>query len=94
MGFSIKFNWVLQVEPPESLTVKCLYPVKKSEYRIFPLDTPIDLIDLKRAAIAKIRIKSFSNESGSTSGVYEVLKIYADTEKAILTNYWIENETI
>ncbi len=92
MGFTIKFNWVLQVEPPESLTVNSSHPFKKSANRVFPLDTPIDLIDLNRVAVAKIRIKSFSNEAGSTSGVYEVIKIYTDTEKAILTNYWKENE--
>ncbi len=92
MGFTVKFNWVLQVEPPESLTVKSVYPFEKSENRIFPLDTPIDLIDLNRTAVAKIRIKSFLNESGSTTGWFEILKVYNGTEKAILSSYWKENE--
>jgi len=94
MGFTIKFNWVLQVEPPETLTVKSVYPFKKSANRNFPLDTPIDLIDMNRVAVAKVRVKSFSNESGSTSGLYEVVKVYTGTEKEILSNYWVENEKI
>jgi len=66
MGFSVKFNWVLQIEPPEALQVNDTHTFKKPDSRVFPLDTPIDLIDLKRNAIAKIRIKSFSTAPVST----------------------------
>jgi len=91
MGFSVKFNWVLQIDPPSSLSVGNCYTFKKDQNRIFPIDTPIDLIDKKRNAVAKIRIKSFLNEHDSTSGEYEVIKVYSATEKAVLSAYWREN---
>ena len=92
MGFTTKFNWVLQIQPPEVLTVDCLHAFRKDGSRVFPIDTPIDLIDLKRTAIAKVKIKSFKNTNSETTGIFEILKIYAGVEKTVLTNYWIENE--
>lgn len=92
MGASFKFNWVLQMEPPELLKARCSYQFEKSGNRMFPLDTPIDLIDLNRTAIAKIKIVSFLNRLGHTSGSFEVIKIYDGSEKSILSNYWRENE--
>jgi len=92
MGFSLKLNWVLQVCPPESLDNKGVYPFTKSGNRVFPLDTPIDLIDLDRVAIAKIRIQSFTNEGDETTGIFEVVKIYSGVEKSVLSNYWLENK--
>ena len=92
MGFSIKFNWVLQIDVSDALKIDSTYAFRKTGNRVFPIGTPIDLIDLKRNAIAKIRVTSFSNELDVTTGFYKVVKIYADDEKAILTNYWVENE--
>lgn len=92
MGFATKFNWVLQIEPPASLEVSHSFNFKKSGNRVFPLNTPIDLIDPDRTAVAKIKIESFTNESETTVGVFEVVKIYSGVEKQILTSYWIENQ--
>ena len=92
MGFTLKFNWVLQIEPPEVLTTKSSYLFEKAGCRVFPLDTPIDLIDLERNAIAKIKISSFSNDGAITTGEYLIVKIYADVEKTVLSNYWMENQ--
>lgn len=96
LGSSIKFNWVLQIEPPEDLKVQGSYQFEKSGNRVFPLDTPIDLIDLNRNAMAKIKVVSFLNsytdKGGVTTGNFEVIKIYTGTEKSVLSNYWVENE--
>jgi len=92
MGFSVKFNWVLQVEPPDNLVLNGTHSFKKPDNRIFPIDTPIDLIDDDRNAIAKIKIKSFTNEDGVTSGTFSIVKIYTGQEKVVLTNYWVENK--
>lgn len=96
MGSSIKFNWVLQIKPPENLEVRGSFRFEKSGNRAFPVNAPIDLIDLNRNAIAKVKILSYLNtykdERGMTDGMFEVIKIYAGTEKRILTNYWIEND--
>lgn len=92
MGFSVTFNWVLQMTPPEEFETNATYSFEKVGNRIFPLETPIDLIDMERNAIAKIRVTQFQNTLEKTNGEYEVIKIYQGEEKRILTNYWIENQ--
>lgn len=96
MGSAVKFNWVLQIEPPDNLKVQGSYLFEKDGNRVFPLGTPIDLIGPDRNAIAKIKILSFENSTkdtgGITTGSFEVTKIYTGTEKSVLTNYWIENQ--
>jgi len=92
MGFTVKFNWVLQIQPPTTLKVKDSVSFEKSGNRVFPLNTPIDLIDRDRTAVARIEVKSFTNEDGATTGIYEIVKIYSGEEKQVLTNYWKENQ--
>ncbi len=92
MGFSIKFNWVLQVDVQEDLHLNNIYTFSKSGNRVFPIGTPIDLIDMNRNALAKIQIINFTNSEDKTKGNYKVLKIYSDKEKKVLNNYWIENQ--
>ncbi|WP_044617761.1 DUF2584 family protein [Gynuella sunshinyii] len=92
MGFSIKFNWVLQIDFEIELVPGSSYNFSKDGNRVFPLQTPIDLIDSSRSAIAKIRIMSFKNLLNKTTGEFQVIKIYSGNEKEVLTNYWIENE--
>ncbi len=92
MGFQIKFNWVLQIDCDYKINNDQEYNFVKSGNRVFPLDTPIDLIDLKRTAIAKIKILEFSNTENQTTGKFIVLKKYSGEEKEILSNYWIENQ--
>ena len=91
VGFTVKFNWVLQIKTPDSLEVNLVYPFEKAGNRVFPIDTAIDLIDLDRNAIAKIKILSFLNERELTTGSFKVIKIYSGNEKAVLSNYWLEN---
>lgn len=91
MGSAIKFNWVLQIDPPAPLQMHNSYPFEKTGNRMFPVNTPIDLIDIDRNAIAKIKITSFSNTLDRTSGSFEVIKLYIGTEQAVLSNYWAEN---
>ena len=92
MGFSIKFNWVLQFDPPHVVVAGQSYPFQKTGNRVFPIQTPIDLIDSERIALAKIKVRSFTNSSDGTTGVFEVLKVYDGEEKSVLSNYWLENE--
>jgi hypothetical protein len=92
MGFSIKFNWVLQIEAPDSLKVSNEYSFTKEGNRFFPIKTPIDLICLNRTALAKIQIIEFTNTETITDGVFKVLKIYEGIEKEVLSRYWNENQ--
>lgn len=92
MGSAIKFNWVLQLSVSEEPVAGNCYEFTKVGNRVFPIETPIDLIDLNRNAIAKIRIKNFQNLIDRTVGEYQVIKVYSGIEKEVLTNYWVENE--
>ncbi|MCA9383184.1 DUF2584 domain-containing protein [Candidatus Dojkabacteria bacterium] len=92
MGFQIKFNWVLQINAPSILEVRETYEFSKEGNRAFPLNAPIDLIDMDRNCLAKIKILEFTNEEGRTSGSFIVVKVYQGEEKKILTNYWLENQ--
>jgi len=92
MGFSVKFNWVLQTTAPVDIAAGQQYDFIKAGNRVFPLDTPIDLIDLERSAVAKIKVREFTNSEQQTAGSYQVIKVYSGTEKAVLTNYWLENQ--
>jgi hypothetical protein len=91
MSFSVKFNWVLKIDPPADLTPGETYPFSKPGNRVFPIGTPIDLINEERQAVAKIRISEFTNDSEKTTGSFTVIKLYEGTEKETLSNYWKEN---
>ena len=95
MGFEIKFNWVLQITPPEKLDIDSIDSIldfSKTGNRVFPINTPIDLIDENREAIAKVRIVEFTNSDGKTTGKYQIIKVYSGIEKEILSKYWEENK--
>lgn len=92
MGFGIKFNWALKIDPADNLTEGKIYDFEKNGNRVFPIETPIDLINSNREAIAKVNILEFTNTKDKTKGKYKVIKIYKGEEKDVLTNYWIENK--
>ena len=92
MGFPIKFNWVLQFDSTDIIETGKAYPFTKDGNRVFPIDTTIDLISSDRQAVAKIRIKWFSNSQSATTGEFEVVKVYSGEEKIILSKYWMEND--
>lgn len=92
MSYPVKFNWVLHLEIPAHLENGGVYPFLKPDNRVLPIDTPIDLIDPERQAIAKIKVTEFTQNGKETIGKFTVLKIYNGQEKETLTNYWKENQ--
>jgi hypothetical protein len=92
MGFEIKFNWALQITPPEKLKTDATYDFSKTGNRVYPINTPIDLINENREAISKVKIIEFTNKDGKTIGKYQIIKVYSGTEKEILSKYWKENK--
>ena len=92
MGSDMRMNWALQIEPPSELEEKAVYNSQKPGNRIFPLETPIDMIDMEREAIAKIKVTEFTNKPGTTTGKYSIVKIYQGQEKQVLSDYWRENQ--
>jgi hypothetical protein len=95
MGFKTEFNWVLKLKPEQgldeaNLEMGKIYEFSKEEYRIYPVDIPIDLINQNWEYVAKVVVTEFKNSDKKTIGKYKVLKIYKDAEKEILTKYWKE----
>ena len=96
MGFKTEFNWILKLKPENGLDEKSLvvdshYEFSKDEYRVYPVNHPIDLLNKNWEAVAKVRVTEFTNKDGKTTGKYEVLKVYIGQEKEFVTNYWREN---
>ena len=99
MGFQTEFNWVLKLKPKNGLDETKLkigksYEFSKDEFRVYPVNNPIDLINENWESVAKVVVEEFKNISGITLGKYKVVKIYEGQEKTILTNYWRENVQI
>lgn len=96
MGFKTEFNWILKLKQENWLDEKILvvgsvYLFSKDEYRVYPVNHPIDLINKDWEAVAKVLVTAFTNKDGKTIGEYKVLKIYCGQEKEFITNYWREN---
>jgi len=99
MGFKTEFNWVLKLKPEQGLREEELelgkeYRFYKNEYRVYPLDIPIDLLNEDWEAVAKIIIIEVSNFEGKTTGKYKVIKIYSGQEKEILSKHFQENQEL
>jgi hypothetical protein len=91
MSYLVRFNWVLKIDPPKQLAIGETYSFSKSGSRIFPIGVPIDLITLKRKAIAKIKVVNFAQDGQQTTGQFIVIKLYESEEQEFLTTYWQEN---
>ncbi len=96
MGFKTEFNWVLKLKPEQGLREDELeigteYRFFKEEYRTYPLNIPIDLVNSDWEAVAKVIIIEFNNFEEKTTGKYKVIKKFNEEERKFLSNYWQEN---
>ncbi len=96
MGFKTEFNWALKLKQEQGLDEKNIeidgiYNFSKNEYRDYPINMPIDLINNEWVAVAKILIIESKKANEKTEGKYKVIKIYKGNEKDFLTGYWREN---
>ncbi len=99
MGFKTEFNWVLKLKPEQGLREQELqvgdeYRFYKNEYRVYPLDIPIDLVNDNWEAVGKVIITEVSNFEGKTTGKYKVIKIYSGNERGILSKNMQENQEL
>lgn len=93
MGFKTEFNWILKLKPEQGLDESVLesgnvYDFWKNEYRIYPIDIPIDLVNKDWEAIAKVVVLEFKNFENKTHGRYKVIKIYNEGDRSFLSKYW------
>ena len=86
MGFGIKFNWAMQIEPPMGLDENSIFEFEKQGNRVYPLSIPIDLIDLERNAIAKIKIIEFT----IVIQICMLCSLFIYSSNKILINEWIK----
>jgi hypothetical protein len=95
MGFKTEFNWGLKLKPDQGLDESIIkegkeFEFTKDEYRVYPIDQPIDLINRDWVPLARVVVTEVRNANKKTFGKYKVVKIYKGTEKEVLTNYWHE----
>jgi hypothetical protein len=78
MGYKTEFNWILKLNPeqgfPSELVVGKEYEFVKSEYRVYPIDIPIDLVDKDWNVVAKIVVSKFCCGEGKTFGKFKTSK--------------------
>lgn len=79
MGYDVRFNWILQLTPkqgfPEELKKNKTYSFEKEMERIYPIETPIELMDEKRQIVGKIIIKKITITKNKTQGEFEIVEI-------------------
>lgn len=80
MGMSCEINTILKLKadqgyPPE-LSLGQTFAVTKTEYRIFALDVPIQLVDEQWQAHADIIIRELIWRDGNTHLRAEVARLY------------------
>ena len=80
MGMLLELNTILKLSPnqgyPSSLIVKNVFVAIKQDYRLFPLDIPIPLVNKEWKAYADVIIFKLTWEEQRTILVFEVVKIF------------------
>lgn len=99
MGFKCEINYILRLRQSQGLSQTDLIPGKsfnfnKDGHRIYPVDVPIDLANEAWEIIGRVVVREITVGKGRTEGIYEVLLVYGETEKAILTQVNRSGESV
>ena len=85
MGMPLELNTILKLSPnqgyPSSLIVGNAFVAIKQDYRLFPLDISVPLVNKEWRAYADVIIFRLTWEKQRTILVFEVVKTY---EKSVL----------
>ncbi|MFA5381699.1 MAG: DUF2584 family protein [Candidatus Micrarchaeia archaeon] len=89
MGFKTEFNWILKLTKQQGLDESTLaenriYEFFKKDHRVYPLDTPIELVDEDWISIGLVTILEYTVGGGHTNGKYKVLEIYPKEKRRSL----------
>lgn len=80
MGMPCEINTILKLTPaqgyPAQLSLGQTFAVTKSDYRIFALDVPVQLVNQQWQAEADITIRELTWRSGQTHLQVEVTRLY------------------
>lgn len=90
MGFQYEFNWMLKLSDlnEHRLQINHRYPFVKKGVRAFPIDMPIDLVNGNWEAVARCIINHITITSNETTGEYEVIEIYDEQKRRLLSEQW------
>lgn len=88
MGYQYEFNWILKLSEIGEIHVGDCYNFTKKGNRIYPLNTPIDLVNNKWEALARCIIHKIELTKNKTEGSYEIIEVYSNEKKQILTEQW------
>lgn len=90
MGFQYEFNWMLKLSDlnEQQLQINHRYPFVKKGVRAFPIDMPIDLVNGNWEAVARCIINRITITSNETTGEYEVIEIYDEQKRRMLSEQW------
>lgn len=89
MGYRTEFNWVLKLSSeqgfPERVDAGATYCFEKADRRVYPVGMPVFLCDSEWNVCAWVKIKYFSVKDDSTSGIFEVMRVFPTEEKEVIT---------
>jgi len=93
MGSKVEFNWALKLKSENGLNEDILkegeiYEFTKTGNRVYPINIPIDLINQDWVALARIIVLEYTNKENIMSRRYRIIRIYNETEKRTITDYW------
>ncbi len=90
MGFQIEFNWILKLLEinDNELSAGFVGNFVKHGIRIYPINSPIDLVNGKWEAVARCVILSVTIDQNETRGEYKIIEVYDDVKKSLLTEHW------
>ena len=80
MGMPCQVNSILKLNSsqgyPGELELTATHQVKKSGYRIIPIDVPIRLVDQHWVAYADVTIAKLTWQNGETQITFSISRIY------------------
>ena len=80
MGMPCQVNSILKLSAlqgyPAKLEFSAIHQVRKSEYRIIPIDVPIPLVDQHWVAHADVTIAKLTWQNGETHITFRISRIY------------------
>lgn len=90
MGCLYEWNWILKLEETQipELKIGKQFNFFKKGMRVYPIDIPIDLVNENWEAIARCVVSSITIEKEVTKGIYQIISIYDEVERNVLTKLW------
>lgn len=90
MGTIYEVNWILKLndDNPNNYITGKEHTFKKDGMRLYPIDVPLDLVNVNWEAIASCIVKQIAIDKEKTVGIYEILDVYEGEKKALLTEQW------